>query len=188
MRYMLDRVGRADSLLRVIWVEGRAAGYLYLEFAPDQTTAFLWYFAVDAEMRNRGVGRLAMIDTLELLRREHASVRYLMFEVRDVEHDDGSHGRPTARSSVDFYRRLGAYVVRGIDYRLPAADDATRSVTYDPMFFVLNGPPDPSEVRERVLLMASDNFDTDPDDPRWITLQRSGPVTILPPPDQSRLP
>jgi hypothetical protein len=51
------------------------------------------------------------------------------------------------------------------------------------MFFILSGDLDPEEVRERVLLMASDNFEDNPDDPRWLSLQNADGMTIVAPPE-----
>jgi ribosomal protein S18 acetylase RimI-like enzyme len=183
MGYMLGRVGRPDSILRLIREGHRPSGYVYLELVPNPDTAFLWYMAVDAAVRDQGIGRRAMVDTLEMLHREHPAIRYVMFEV----HRPADHGDPERaaldRRLIEFYRRLGAYRVFGIDYQIPAADDPSRSVTYVPMFFALRGDPDREEVRERVLLMASDNFEENPDDPRWLDLQKTDGLTILAPVD-----
>jgi ribosomal protein S18 acetylase RimI-like enzyme len=183
MDYMLERAGRRDTILRLIREGHRPCGYVYLELESQSSAAFLWYMAVDASLRNHGIGRRAVIDTLDMLRREYPGLRYVMFEV----HRPQEYGDPERRALdsrlIEFYRRLGAYLVRGIDYRIPAADDPSRSVTYDPMFFILSGDLDPEEVRERVLLMASDNFEDNPDDPRWLSLQNTDGMTIVAPPE-----
>jgi hypothetical protein len=75
--------------------------------------------------------------------------------------------------------------VRGIDYRLPAADDATgaASIGYHPMFVPLRGEPDPDEVRAGVLAMASDEYGPDHDDPRWLALTSATDIEIISPPE-----
>jgi GNAT superfamily N-acetyltransferase len=165
MEYMLERAGRPDALLRMIRVDDRVAGYMFLELSDDPATAFLWYFAIDERLRGRGVGAQAMKDTLQKVRRAYPSVRYLFFEVHTPS--DAGHNSSLDRRRIEFYRRLGAYWVRGTDYRIPAADDPERSLSYDPMFFSLDGQVDPTEVRQAIALMARDNFEDRPDDPRW---------------------
>jgi GNAT superfamily N-acetyltransferase len=183
MDHMLERSGHADRILRIIELDQRAVGYAYLELAPRAASAFLWYVAVSAELRGRGIGRMAIDDTLLMLRREHPELRYALFEVaRPVRPEDPAE--PTEdRRLLEFYRRLGAYWVRGVDYVIPSADASSRSVAYEPMFFVLAGTIDGSEIRRAILVMAEDNYEDRPDDPRWIRLQRSVEHATITPPD-----
>jgi GNAT superfamily N-acetyltransferase len=173
MGYMLERSGQADSLLRIIELDQRPVGYAYLELAPQGAAAFLWYVAVDSEVRGRGIGRAAIEDTLAMLRREHPNLRYALFEVGRPPGPKDPSLATQDRRRLEFYRRLGAYWVRGVDYVIPAADDPSRSVAYEPMFFALAGALDEPEIRRAIVLMAADNYEDRPDDPRWIRLQRS---------------
>lgn len=186
MDYMLQRVGDPDSALRIIKVNDAIAGYLYLELSPQQATAFLWYLAVAVGQRDAGLGGSAVRDTLDLLRREHPDLRYVLFEVHTPVAEHGLERQDLYRRRIEFYRRLGAHWVQGVRYRVPAEGDPTRSVAYDPMFFALHGSFDSDEVRDRVLLMASGNFDDAPDDPRWHRLQHSMMnMTIVSPADRT---
>lgn len=184
MEYMLGRSGQADSILRIVELEGRPVGYAYLELAPQAASAFLWYVAVEAGLRGRGIGRAAIEDTLVMLRREHPDLRYAPFEVaRPVGPEDPAEPTPDRRR-LDFYRRLGAYWVRGVDYVIPAADDPDRSVAYEPMFFALTSAIDEREIRRAVVLMAEDNFEDRPDDPRWMRLKASIDHATITAPDR----
>lgn len=182
MASMLGQAGRSGHIFRTIRADRRVVGYTYLELAPAAALAFLWYMAIEADMRNRGIGRLAVKRTLDLLRRSHRGLRYAMFEVhRPIEEEDEARQR-IDRRRIEFYRRLGAFWVQGVDYRIPAADDPTRSIAYDPMFFRLRRSHDETEIRSGVLLMARDNFEGEHGDPRWLRLQRSLPrMTIVAP-------
>lgn len=173
MDYMLGQVGRLGSIFRIIMSAERVAGYAYLELSPETATAFFWYIAVDPALRNNGIGRFAIDDTVAMLRREHPDLRYVLFEVHTpLDHHDQLRQTLDQRR-IGFYRRLGAYWVRGVDYRIPAADDARRSIAYDPMFFALRDKFDENQIRDGVLLMAADNFEDSPDDPRWLSLRQS---------------
>jgi GNAT superfamily N-acetyltransferase len=188
IEYMVGRAGEPESVFRIIRFGERDAGYLYLELDPKASIAFLWYFAVDATLRNNGIGRLAITDTLAMLRRKHPLLRYALFEVHKPLRADDAAARDLDRRRIEFYRRLGAFWVRNVDYRIPAADRPSRSVTYDPMFFVLHGEVDVDEIRAGILEMARDNFDERPRDPRWTRLQNSlENLTIVAPADQSLL-
>jgi GNAT superfamily N-acetyltransferase len=173
MEHMLERSGQADSILRIVELDERPIGYAYLELAPQAASAFLWYVAIGAELRGRGIGRTAIEDTLAMLRREHPELRYALFEVaRPVRPEHAAEPGEDHRL-LDFYRRLGAYWVHGVDYVIPAADNPGRSVAYEPMFFALAGTIDEREIQRAIVLMAEDNYRDRPDDLRWIRLQRS---------------
>jgi GNAT superfamily N-acetyltransferase len=182
MDYMLERSGQADSMLRIIELDERPVGYAYLELAPRLASAFLWYVAIDAELRGRGIGRTTIEDTLVKLRREHPELRYALFEVGRPARPEHPADPSEDHRLLDFYRRLGAYRVRGVDYVIPAADDPGRSVPYEPMFFALVGTLDEPEIRRAIIAMAEDNYEDRRDDPRWVRLQRSVErATITPP-------
>jgi len=183
MQDMLGRAGERNCIFRIVTLGQDVAGYLYLELSPETATAFLWYFTIDAALRNRGIGRLAIRDTLEMLRREHPDLRYAMFEVHKPLAADQA-GRDLDLRRIHFYRGLGAFLVRGVDYRIPAADDRERSLTYEPMFFALHDSFDRTEIGVSIVAMARDNFESRPDDPRWLRLRKSiGRMTIVAPAD-----
>ena len=172
MAEILRRAGSPSGILRVIVLDERPVGYVFLELGTSAKSAFLWYVAVDEEQRGRGVGRFAINDTLDMLRREHPDLRYAFFEVHRPDQQTGGES-DVDRQRLDFYRRLGAYRVSGVEYQIPAADDEGRSVAYEPMFFTLRDGFDTDEVQAAIRLMAADNFAHRPDDPRWVVLQQS---------------
>lgn len=186
MDHMLAQIESDDSIFRVVSLHGHAVGYLYLELVERSETAFLWYFAIASEHRSGGLGGMAITDTLELLRRDHQTLRYVFFEVHKPAADEDYYGGHDDSRRIRFYRRLGAYWIRGVDYRIPAANDDSRAVSieYDPMFFVLRGALHEPEVRQRIAMMAEDNFEDDPKDERWTSLKESlTSATILAPTD-----
>jgi ribosomal protein S18 acetylase RimI-like enzyme len=185
MEDMLRRVAAGGGVLRVITQDQIPIGYQYLEQAADSRFVFLWYFAVDSVRRNGGIGAKAFRNLVELVRSEYPAARYLMFEVHRSGMHGGLDGDDVYSRLIYFYRRLGSYLVRGIDYRLPAANDETgaASVDYRPMFVPLTGEPDLVEVREGVLAMASDEYGPDHDDPRWLAMTRTAEIDVIPPPE-----
>lgn len=186
IEYMLERAGRGDGLMRIVELDGRPVGYAYLELAPQAAIAFLWYIAIEAALRSRGLGGKAVADTLEMLRRDHPELRYAFFEVGRPDDAVSPQQADIDRRRREFYRRLGAYWVRGVDYVIPAADDPNDSVAYDPMFFALRDTDDREAVESAVALMASDTYADRPDDPRWKRLRDSLTRAVIVPPDRVR--
>ena len=172
IRYMVDRAGRPDSILLVATSDGAAVGYAYVELPRAAPYAFLWYMAVEAGHRDQGIGRELITDLVEALRRDRPERRILLFEVHRPSADDTA-GNSLDRRRIEFYRRLGARWVRGIDYRIPAAGDASVSLAYDPMFVALHDSFDPEEVARGIVAMAEDSYLDRLTDPRFLQVQAS---------------
>jgi ribosomal protein S18 acetylase RimI-like enzyme len=137
-------------------------GYVFLQARPDLETAYLWYLAIDSERRKRGFGRTMVKLALESVLDGWPSIRAVFLE-----------SGPGPRR---FYRDLGFWWVRGLDYVIPAEGDPARSLGYDPMYLPLHGSDDDLDdrfVSEAVLEMARDNFRARRDDPRWKNLRES---------------
>jgi GNAT superfamily N-acetyltransferase len=179
MDSMLGHAGRDGNVFRVIRADDQVAGYVYLQLVPAAKSAFIWYLALAPEFRDRGIGEAAVKGTIELLRRNHPELRYALFEIHRARDDDDPATRTTDRRRAGFFGRLGAYRISGVDYQIPAADDASRSLAYDPMFFELRGDMDIAEIRDAVISMAADNFEAAPHDPRWAALRETAKAATV---------
>lgn len=185
MEYMLQRAQAGHYQLRVIRVEEAIAGYACLELRSATRIAFLWYMAISANYRNRGLGRRLVTDTLDTLRRTSPDLKYVFLETHKPLPGTDAATIALDKRRFAFYRRLGAFAVEGIEYRIPAADDGEIALAYTPMFFLLRGVPEFGEVRAGVLLMAQDNFADAPEDPRWSGLQASLSRLVITEPEQA---
>jgi ribosomal protein S18 acetylase RimI-like enzyme len=193
MAEMLDKIGRRDSLFRLITEDGDAVGYIFMEFAQDPRYGFLWYFAIDPLRRNLDIGEKALANTIERLRQTHPDLKYLLFEVHASRATTDDRAGPDLYDRLRmFYRRSGAYLVRGIDYQIPAAgqdlnakkraSEPIEYVAYHPMFFALADEIDLAEIRAGVLLMAADEYTDIKDDDTWRSMAADTEIVIVPPP------
>jgi ribosomal protein S18 acetylase RimI-like enzyme len=168
VRFMLDNAGRHGFQLLLLTEPGgptsahRVAGYVFLQARPELEIAYLWYLAVDRQRRGNGLGSAMVSLALEEVRDRWPAVRAVFLEAGE---------RPRR-----FYRGMGFWWLRGLDYRIPVEGDSTSSLTYDPMFAPLCGPADEMDDRfvgRAVLEMARDNFRFREHDQRWQDLRAS---------------
>ena len=170
---MLDHAQGNERLMLVTQGEC-VAGYLFVEARPKRRIVFFWYLAIDETRRAQGLGTFLVTHALEVVRERWPTCRAVFLETaRPPSADD-----PTAEENrrVRFYNRLGFFRVTGVSYEIPAADEPLRSLSYDPMFYLLDGSRERMDiafVRKSVLEMARDNFANQPADPRWAALKAS---------------
>lgn len=93
---------------------GRFVGLLRYDLDYDARVAYLWYIAVHPDARNRGVGSVCYKEILH--RANEAGMRAMIFEVEDPETISDVHLRECAKRRINFYKRLGATILRGIHY------------------------------------------------------------------------
>jgi GNAT superfamily N-acetyltransferase len=188
---MLTRTGRRGfSLLVLTEREERTmahvvAGYLFLEARPRRDVAFLWYVAISEHRRGHGLGHTLVSLALDEVHDRWPSVRAVFLETSRPASGEREDAPSEEMRRVRFYRDIGFWWVRGLEYEIPAEGDPQKSLRYDPMFHALREAPQDIGhrfVREAVLEMARDNFSTrrrwpvtgkQPDDPRWKKLVAS---------------
>jgi len=173
---MTDAAASNESLM--LLTDGtEVVGYLFLEVRRPHEVAYFWYLAIDEAKRARGLGTSMVEHTFDVVRDRWPACRAVFLETAHPSDLDDSTSDEMRR--VTFYRRLGFWWVRGVDYEIPAADapkDLSKSLRYDPMFFPLKGDGedlDDAFVRTATIEMARDNFRRGATDPRWDALNAS---------------
>ena len=108
--------GKAGNhhLLAVQDSRGAFAGMLRYQLLPEAGAAFLWYLAIEPRLRGTGLGSKVYRELLQ--RVDDGVIKALVFEVEIPELQDHEDGRQAARRRIEFYRRQGARLMRGIDY------------------------------------------------------------------------
>lgn len=101
-------------LLAVLDHHSRFAGLLRYQLFPDAGAAFLWYFAIEPRLRNTGLGSQVYRALLQKV--DDGRTRALVFEVEIPELQEPVSACQFARRRIEFYRRLGARRMHGIDY------------------------------------------------------------------------
>lgn len=86
-------------------------GMAFTEFEPELALAFLWYIAIKPGLRNQGYGTILYDYLAQTLREQPATVMLI-----EVEMPEGAEEPAVARRRINWYRRLGAQVIRGIRY------------------------------------------------------------------------
>ena len=111
--YMRARGDRGRHLLAVVNPENSLVGIVF-DYEPEGgEAAFLWYFAIDPQMRGHGLGAQVY---KRLLERLGPQVRALIFDLEDPTKMETPEAVSLAERRVAFYRRLGARLLGGIEY------------------------------------------------------------------------
>src|SRR5207249_5067476 len=134
------------------------AGYLFLEARLRRGIVFFWYLAIDKARRSQGLGTFMVTSALEVVRERWPTCRAVFLETARPPSADDATSEENRR--VRFYSRLGFFRVTGLSYEIPAADESSQSLSYDPMFYLLDGSReriDIAFVKKSALEMARDN-------------------------------
>ena len=165
--FMLANTGRHGYRLLVLTERAKRsnahelAGYLFFEARPELEVAFFWYLAVDEKRRGQGLGHEMLELALEVVGDRWPSIQAVFLEA-DAK-------------LVEYYRRLGFWWVKDVEYKIPDNCDRDRSLRYNPMFYPLHGSDeiDTAFVKEAVRAMAADSFENAPGDQRLKDLDTS---------------
>ena len=150
---MLEDVGSSNCFLRAVRLDGAIIGYLFFEVRISSRLAFLWYFAIDKRWRSQGIGEKTVHILLTELENWPTPIRYALLECRSPTPSSDQHNWETRR--IKFYRRLGAYWLRGLEYRVPSATDPTTTfLSYDVMLFCITKRVRRREIAAAVMEMA----------------------------------
>lgn len=123
---LLEQEQRAPFYLLVFVESEQVLGYAMGHFYADENVGFLAYIAASPAARGKGVGSALYLafmercvtDAQRLNGRMPAGI-CLEAEAPPVWHD--AEMEEECRRRLEFYRRLGAEPVPGVDYRLPVS-------------------------------------------------------------------
>jgi len=110
---------RGVHLLAAVDSAGHLTGMAAHQDFQQYTAALLWYLAIVDGERAQGYGSWFYREIVESL---DPSCRALFLEVEIPDLAATSEARGLAERRIDFYRRLGARVLRGIHYRQYVGD------------------------------------------------------------------
>jgi ribosomal protein S18 acetylase RimI-like enzyme len=107
--------GRVDEiLLGAVNGAQELLGLAYFALMPEKETAVLWYLATWPKDRNRGLGGTIYDHIVSLI--DKSCYKGLLMEVEIPELAESEEQRLLAARRINFYRRHGAYWLKGIDY------------------------------------------------------------------------
>lgn len=138
-------------------------GLLHYQYASDPSVALLWYFAVETSFRGRGLGSNTYNQFTEQLR--NSGVRVLVFEVEIPAMAKSEEDKDFAQRRIQFYQRLGAKLLDGIDYLQYAGSHQPPT----PMYIMVH-PFEPMSAEE-AFTIAKEIFGD--------TLEKSGDLTFV---------
>jgi GNAT superfamily N-acetyltransferase len=103
-----------QHLLAALDGEGKLIAMAKYEFLPRCSAACLAYLAVRSDARSQGIGARVYQE----IRRQLTSVscRALVLEVEIPGRAPSAEEAQLATRRIQFYRRLGAHLLRGVDY------------------------------------------------------------------------
>lgn len=114
LRAMLER---DDYLFLILCVAQQIQGFAIAYVSKQSPFYLLEYMAIDPSQRNLGYGAQLYQALREQVNSVFGGARAAMIEVDSP--DELSSDQTLRRRRVDFYRRCGAVVVKGLDYLLP---------------------------------------------------------------------
>jgi ribosomal protein S18 acetylase RimI-like enzyme len=131
-------------LLAAVDEEDDLVGMARYDLLEDLAAAYLMYLAVVPERRGQGIGGAFYRELLRRLAEEGRPLRALVLEVERPDHAVPGEGRRDAERRIDFYRRLGARLLEGIEYLQQVPGHAP--VPMHLMVHPLAGTLDPEEA------------------------------------------
>jgi ribosomal protein S18 acetylase RimI-like enzyme len=106
---------RQDShIVAALTPENHVVGLLRFDIERDINALYLWYIAVDPAQRNRGIGTECFAEVLRQAKQEIK--RAVIFEVEIPEEFTDYERIDCAERRIEFYRRQGAHLLKGIRY------------------------------------------------------------------------
>jgi GNAT superfamily N-acetyltransferase len=113
--------------------ESHAVGIAYLKSCLEGQVVELWYIAVRADSRGAGIGTALFRQTVELVKDTFPACQFLAFEV-----DLPSDKEPVNVRRIEWYRRLGAKYLKGIQYFQTVDDDTIPPVEMGLMVYLFS--------------------------------------------------
>ncbi len=95
---------------------GQVLGLGFYEVSPVLATGFLWYLATPPVHRGRGLGARLYAELVGRLRAEKARLLLFEVEIPEVAAQESAEAAEFARRRIEWYRRLGAQVLCGVEY------------------------------------------------------------------------
>ena len=178
---IFEWVGQEGVELWILRRWGEAAGYITLQEVPTDRLVYLWYLAAAPDRRNAGLGAFGIRTVLADLAARAKPPVAVFFDARAPEGEDTAAPKNVfRRRRLSWYRQLGAYWLKGLDYPAVAANDAGEEYPCYILFFRIAGMPDEALVRLGAIAIAAYFFA--PDDPRRQRLVKSfETMEVIPP-------
>ena len=115
LRLLKDKkegMARLEYLFAALDQNNEFLGLTHYQLVDDKKLAWLWYIAIVPALRNKGWGGKLYQAVVSKVNTSRA----LFFEVEIPEIQDGIDKSEIARRRMEFYRRQGARLLRGIHY------------------------------------------------------------------------
>lgn len=168
---IFEWVGLEGVELWILRRNGEAGGYITLQEVPADKIVYLWYLAVAPGFGNAGLGAFGIRAVLKDFAARPAPPVAAFFDARAPEGDDATAKNIYRLRRLEWYRRLGAYWLKGLDYPAVAANDAGEEYPCYILFFPIAGMPDDALIRLGAIAIAAYFFA--PDDPHRLRLVKS---------------
>jgi GNAT superfamily N-acetyltransferase len=119
--------------------DGSTVGLSMYGYYRDPRLAFLYYMAIQPELRGKGLGAWLLNETTARLTQDARALhgppaRGLCWEVERPDESDDPEERLLRERRINFYKRNGAILLDGIDFTAPPISEGLPPVTYYLMF------------------------------------------------------
>jgi len=151
---LFDMAGKDGVELFILTRDGEAAGYISLQLVAADNVAYLWYLATAPDVRNVGLGAFGVRAVLTWLEMSAAPPVAAFFDARAPEPRDAGDPRSYRNRRLRWYRDLGAYWLKGLDYMAAAATEGGDDYPCYILFFPVTRMPTAEEIRTGALAVA----------------------------------
>lgn len=103
-----------SHMLAALDENNRLVGMMRYDTDPQLGVAYLWYLAAHPDVRGRGIGSICHDEVLR--RAREAGMQVAIMEVEIPEEIADPEHRAFAQRRIEFYKRHGALLLRGIRY------------------------------------------------------------------------
>jgi GNAT superfamily N-acetyltransferase len=124
--------------------DSRALGLAFYGYFRHTRLGFLYYLAVQPDLRGRGLGAWLLRKALEMLPQDAAATggeppRGLVWEVERPVDASTPADRDMRQRRINFYERSGALLMKGLDFLAPPLGENLPAVMYHVMFLPAPG-------------------------------------------------
>jgi ribosomal protein S18 acetylase RimI-like enzyme len=127
--------------------DGKLVGIGWYDVMSEPECAFLWYLAVDSQLRSQGVGSQFYREIVRRATEQQPGLQAVVYEVEIPELAHDTQEGDFAHRRIEFYRRFGAKLCCNVEYYQSVGNWQPKTKMY-----IMVHPLNPEKVQEAKIL------------------------------------